>query len=308
MEKENGLHSDRVKIKEEQLDGLDNKPITVKPVIYPQTIDANIPRNYFLSLFVGARGSGKTYLFCKLLKLLEQKKIYLDGKVVPQRVILVCCTAQSDSNLIFKNLKHIDWENDVIEDYTDQKLLNKMDEIKEDLQHSKDYKLYKVAWKKFKKCKEIDELSDDELKLLYKYDFIKFSEFPKPRYPDSFIVTIVIDDMVGTNIFKNGRSVLTNLCIRNRHIHKCNIIISCQHLMMIPKTIRLNANLIALFKFANKQAVLEDVYPTVSAYVTEKQFEELYNYATSEPHSALIVDATKSKIEFKKNLDKLLSF
>ena len=38
-------------------------------------------------------------------------------------------------------------------------------------------------------------------------------------------------------------------------------------MMMIPKTIRLNANLIALFKFANKNTILDDIYPTMSAYI-----------------------------------------
>ena len=92
--------------------------------------------------------------------------------------------------------------------------------------------------------------------------------------------------MLGTNIFKNGKSAFTNLCIRNRHIVPCNIIIATQSVTMIPKTKRLNANLIVLFKFANKKNVLEDLYSIVSAYVTENEFDEVYEYATSEPHDA----------------------
>ena len=52
-----------------------------------------------------------------------------------------------------------------------------MSELKSDLDHTKDYKLYKEAWKHFIDCKNIDELDDDELKLLYSYDFIPFKEF-----------------------------------------------------------------------------------------------------------------------------------
>ncbi len=44
---------------------------------------------------------------------------------------------------------------------------------------------------------------------------------------------------------------------------------------MVPKTIRLNANLIALFKFANKQQVILDIHPVVSAYVTPEKLMEL---------------------------------
>ena len=113
--------------------------------------------------------------------------------------------------------------------------------------------------------------------------------------------------MLGTNIFKNGCSVFTNLCIRNHHVTPSNIIISTQAMMMIPKTIRLNANLIVMFKFANKQSILDDIYPTISSYITEDQFKELYDYATQDPHSALVIDHTNNKIQFKKNFDKLLT-
>jgi late competence protein required for DNA uptake (superfamily II DNA/RNA helicase) len=61
-----------------------------------------------------------------------------------------------------------------------------------------------------------------------------------------------------------------------------------------------------MFKFANKQAVINDIYPVVSAYVTEDQLMELYEHATSEPHSALVIDGTHSKIVFKKNFDRVL--
>ena len=81
--------------------------------------------------------------------------------------------------------------------------------------------------------------------------------------------------MLGTDIFKMGRSTFTNLCIRNRHIIPGNIIIAIQSIMSVPKTIRLNANLIALFEFANKNTILDDIYPTMSAFITEEQFNEM---------------------------------
>ncbi len=101
--------------------------------------------------------------------------------------------------------------------------------------------------------------------------------------------------MIGTNIFKNGRSLFTNSCIRNRHTTPSNIIISTQSMMMILKTIRLNAILIAWFKFANKNIILDDIYPTMSAFIPEQQFKDLYDYATTENHDALVIDATKGK-------------
>ena len=141
-----------------------------------------------------------------------------------------------------------------------------------------------------------------------KYDFEDFEDIPAPKFPDGFLLHFVIDDMIGSNILKNGRSAFTNLVIRNRHVIPGNIIIVTQSIMQIPKTIRLNSNLIVMFKFANKKSVMEDIHPVVSAYVTEEKLLELYEYATKEAHDALVIDGTSSKIVFKKNFDKLLEF
>ncbi len=66
-----------------------------------------ISTRWFLGIFCGSRGSGKIYLFTKFLKTLEEKKAYLGDKLVPQRIILISSTANSDSNIIFKSLKKI---------------------------------------------------------------------------------------------------------------------------------------------------------------------------------------------------------
>ena len=117
-------------IVEEKLDGWNNNLIKTDEVIYPQSKDDKAPKNYFLGIFCGSRGSGKSFLFTKLLKTLEEKKVYLNDKVVPQRIVLISSTANSDSNKIFKTLKNLDWDNDVIQDYNDDLLLLKMDELK----------------------------------------------------------------------------------------------------------------------------------------------------------------------------------
>ena len=289
--------------------GWDNKLLKGGDVIYPQCDDCNAPNNYFLSIFAGARGSGKSFLATKLLKTLEKKGIYEKGKKIPMRTILLSTTAHSDSNKILKNLKSIDWDTDVIEEHNDEVLKDKIEELKEDLENANDYKKYREVWIKFKKINDVDELTEEEMILLNKYNFIPLKELPKPKYPEGFITTLFVDDMVGTNLFKNGRSYFTNLCIRHRHSPApINIIITTQSIMMVSKTIRINANLIALFKFANKKIILNDLYPNISSYITEQEFEDIYNYATKDPHNALIIDTTKGKLILKQNFDKLLSF
>ncbi len=294
-------------ITEKPIDGWDNQLLRGGNVIYPQTLDDNAPNNYFLSIFAGARGSGKSYLATKLLKTLEKKGIYDNGRKIPMRTILISTTAKSDSNKILQNLKSINWENDVIEEYSDEILIDKIEEIKEDLETAKEYKEYKEVWKRFKIIDDVDDLTMGEMNLLNKYNFIPFKELPKPKFPDGFITNLFVDDMVGTGLLKNGRSFFLNLCIRHRHSPSpMNIIITAQSIMMIPKTIRINANLIALFKFANKKIILSDLYPIVSSYITEEQFEDVYNYATEEAHNALIIDTTKGKLILKQNFNKTL--
>lgn len=294
-------------ITETLIEGWDNQLLRGGNVIYPQTLDENAPNNYFLSIFAGSRGSGKSYLATKLLKTLEKKGIYDNGRKIPMRTILISTTAKSDSNKILQNLKSIDWENDVIEEYSDEILIDKIEEIKEDLETAKEYKEYKEVWKRFKIIDDVDDLTMGEMNLLNKYNFIPFKELPKPKFPDGFITNLFVDDMVGTGLLKNGRSFFLNLCIRHRHSPSpMNIIITAQSIMMIPKTIRINANLIALFKFANKKIILSDLYPIVSSYITEEQFEDVYNYATEEPHNALIIDTTKGKLILKQNFNKTL--
>jgi hypothetical protein len=294
-------------ISEISIPNWNNKVVSHSKVKYPQCHDEGSPKNYFVALFVGARGSGKSFLLSRLLKTLEEKKCYLHDKEIPQRIVLISPTAHSDSNRIFKSLKNLDWDEDVILEYSDDILKEKMEEVKLELEQSKEYKEYKRVWEKFKKEK-VDKLTEEECELLYKYDFVSFKELKPPKYPEGFLLHWIIDDMLGTNIFKNSKSAFTNLVIRNRHIIPGNVIIATQSIMTVPKTIRLNANLIAMFKFANKQAVINDIYPVVSAYVTEEKLMELYEYATSEPHSALVIDGTRDKIVFKRNFDKLLEY
>ena len=59
-------------------------------------------------------------------------------------------------------------------------------------------------------------MNPKEIVKLYEYDFILPSELEqKIKYPNGFVLHLIIDDMLGTNIFKNGKSAFTNLCIRN---------------------------------------------------------------------------------------------
>jgi hypothetical protein len=281
--------------------------LNVKNVKYPQTRDPNSPQNFFCAAFAGSRGSGKTYLSCKLIKSLHDKKVYDGDRVVPQRVILISPSAHSPSNNVFKTL-NIDWENDVYEEYSDKILDEIVAVLVKDQEEAKKNKQYVKAYIRFQNVSNIDDLAVDDLMLLYNHDFTPPDEIPKPTWPDSFYTIIILDDVLGTSALRQGRSRLTYYMLKNRHTAGgINFIVNIQNLMSVPKSIRINLNFLAIFRFANKEVVLNDLAPLISATTTLDEFDKLYTHATkNNQHDALIIDLTKSKVQFKRNLDTLL--
>ncbi len=58
-------------IEEIKLTGFDNKPIKTIKKPPPRSINENLPPRYFTSIFIGSKGSGKTYSLIKLLKIMK---------------------------------------------------------------------------------------------------------------------------------------------------------------------------------------------------------------------------------------------
>ena len=119
-------------IQEIKLNGLNNEPVKTNKKTPPMSINKDLPPCYFTSIFIGSKGSGKTYSVVKLLKNYEKYPIYdADGNKLTMRVIVFCPTINSSANPIYESLKHLD-ENDIILDYSDDKLLDKLHEIEEE--------------------------------------------------------------------------------------------------------------------------------------------------------------------------------
>ena len=87
-------------IQEIKLTGLDYKPIkTKKPP--PRSKNETLPPCYFTSIFIGSKGSGKTYSLIKLLKNYEKYPICdNDNNKMDIRVIVFCPTIMSSANPI----------------------------------------------------------------------------------------------------------------------------------------------------------------------------------------------------------------
>jgi hypothetical protein len=279
-------------IQEYQIQGLNNDPLKVKKPNIPQSNNKDLPRFFFNMLLVAQKHSGKTFLLSKLIKNYQQTKILdNEGNEHPIRVVLFAPTAFSTSNTIYEKLK-ID-ENDIHLDYSDMALSLVLDQIKEENDEIKEYKEKMKLIEKFKKVKDIDELSEDEILTLHMFKFDKMN-IQKPKHEQERINIIIFDDIIGTNngAFRRSGSVLQNLIIKNRH-HWANVIITTQYIRSITPIIRENIDVWALFPSQNKKAIIEKVYELVSGLVTEEHFIELFDYATAKQYSALVIDNHK---------------
>lgn len=295
-------------IKEISISGLNNEPIKVKKPNIPQSDNKDLPRFFFNMLLVAQKHSGKTFLIAKLIKNYQKTKILdNEGNLHKIRVILFAPTAFSESNKIYETL-NVD-PNDIYVNYSDDQLLNVLEEIKQENEQIKEYKKKLELFEKFKKVKDIHELTEDELLELHMFKFNK-NHIEKPKYEYERINFLIFDDIIGTNngAFRKSGSVLQNLIIKNRH-HFTNVILTTQYIKSINPIIRENIDIWCLYKSQNKKTLIDKVYELVSGVVSEEHFIELFEHATNKPYSALVIDnhkETPKENKFKINWNTII--
>jgi len=287
-------------ITEKEVGNLKDIRLQYKKSKYPIPLDGDLPKMYFVGLFVGSRGTGKTYAAVQLLKKYERIGIRSadSDKKLPQRILLFSPTVEA--NPVFTCLKNLDEEEDIHTRYSDKKLIDAISDIKRELKATKKYPEDLKLWRKFTRSKDVDRFSVEEI---FRLEMMDFSPPIQPKYPDGVVNFMVLDDLIGTEAFKAiGKSALTNLCLKNRHLG-INILIMAQNLKAIPKSIRINTSLFVIFRFASKK-VVEDLSEEVSNVFTLAEFERVYNHATGEGgHNCLVMDFTDpgSSARFFKN-------
>jgi len=274
-------------ITEINLKQLDNLPIKINKKKPPQSENKDLPPLFFTSLFIGAKGSGKTYSLVKLLKFYEASDIIDDeGNKRQMRIILFCPTADSIANPIYRTLRNLADE-DVYTHYTDEILAEKLEEINDEYETIKAYNDYVKTYQKY--IKDYSKLTDDDLEILHHHNFKKPSELEKPPFRHPRIIFMVFDDLIGDPqaFKKNKGNILNKLVITHRHL-QANLLFTTQYLRSINPIIRSNTDIFVIFKFASKKQIIEKIYPELSGLITENAFLELYDYATADPNSALI--------------------
>ena len=249
---------------------------------------AHVFNPYWVAAYVGGRGSGKTFGCARMLYQYQTHGL-IDpdtGKPCCQRIVLI--SPSFDSNPVWTGLKHLD-PADIHETYSEETLQAVLDDIKAEKADTDAYIAKLELFRKMKRVKHEDDLTPEMADLLEETDG-DVRNVRKPKYAARCVVFLILDDLVGSGCYSNqSRNLLTNVTLKNRHLG-INVAFLVQNMKAVPKSLRNNISLWMLFQFANRKAVLDDLYVEVSRLVTEQQFTALYAHATADDHGFLTVD------------------
>lgn len=289
---------------EKSVKGIDNKAIIVKKKDVPQSTNKALPNLFNTQLYIGSKGTGKTYKLVQLLKMYEKLPIKdKTGQEYEMRTIAICPTAYSGANEIYKTLTSLKQE-DIHLEYTDELLISILDDIKAKIDEFDEYLIYKELYKKFLKIKSLEQLTTEELEILEGNDYKSPDEVYQGIKP--IITFIIFDDLIGMGAFNNkAKSVISNLTIKHRHL-RVNLIFTTQSFKKIPPVIRTNIDIYVIFKSSSYNEILNKIYEDISGYLTLDNFIELYEYATEEKNDALIIvnnSLDKKGLAYYKNWD-----
>lgn len=290
-------------IVEKLVDNINDKPIIIKKKNVPQSTNKSLPLLFNTQLYVGSKGTGKSYKLTQLLKFYEESKIKdEDGVEYEMRTILVCPTASSGANEVYKILKSLNQEEDIHLEYSDELILEILDDIKAKQAQYDEYINYKKAYDKFRRSKSVERLETEELEILETHDFMSPQECFGDIMPK--ITWIIFDDLIGMGAFnKKAKSVLSNLTIKHRHL-KTNLIFTTQSFKQIPPVIRTNIDIYCVFKNSSYNELLNKIYEDISGVLTMEEFIELYTHATDEKNDCLTIvnnSMDKRGVRFYKN-------
>jgi len=287
---------------EQKVTGIDDNPINVKKKDVPQSTNKALPSFFNTQLYIGSKGTGKTYKLVQLLRLYEDSPIKdKSGQTYDMRIILIAPTAYSGANEVYKSLNSLD-PIDIHLEYTDDLLLSIIDDIKTKNDEFDEYLVYQNLYKKFLKIKSLEQLTTEEFEILEGHDY----QTPEEAYGEikPIVTWIIFDDLIGMGAFNNkAKSVISNLTIKHRHL-RVNLAFTTQSFKKIPPVVRTNIDIYVIFKSSSYNEVLNKIFEDISGYLTLDNFIELYEYATDAKNDALIIinnSLDKKGISYFKN-------
>ena len=137
-------------IEEIDIPYLDNKLPKYKPNLYPEPNKKHIPKCYYIMIANGNRDQGKTIKTVQMVKMMENFGYHNPVTKEPIEIKSYLFSPTANSNPCFTALDSLDEEN-IINEYTDEKLLDIIDQIKEERKQVKAYQDYVEVYKKYEK-------------------------------------------------------------------------------------------------------------------------------------------------------------
>lgn len=288
--------------KVKKLHGLENKDLKVKQA-EPRAVPPDMPRLHFLAAIIGSRGSGKTNAFINLVKMYADTNSF-------DKVLLFCPTFHNDPKyqLLEPNEHDPDSYRFRVEtSYSDMALKEFLDEQRRDINEYKQYLRKKELLEKFYKWrKPIASFPAEELMELAACNF----ELPETEWKHGMPTALIIfDDLAGNKeLYRaDSKGAANNFFILHRHL-LCSVIFLCQtYKNGVPRQIRNNLSLLMLFSNKSKE-MKKEIAAEMSAWVSEEEFTDLWDFCTSESYGFLMVDwDTKDPTRrFRKNFDTLI--
>jgi hypothetical protein len=253
-----------------------------------------------LSCILGGRGSGKTTVLIKLLRMYVQSRSY-------DKIFWISPTGRRESKVqdFITDAEKAGITVELWDDYSDMEFTKAMDWMRKEIDEYKRYMHHVEVWKRFTKTQDPKKLSTEDLMALEEMGFQAPTTTYKHGYP-SF--GVVMDDMAGrkTVFTQHAKGVFSNFAILHRHL-SCSVFILMQvHSGGIPRQLRANLSLWILF--GCKSATLKKlVAEEVSFKIEPDLLERIWNYCTRDgPHSFLMLDYDEPDANkmFRKGFDK----
>lgn len=257
---------------------------------------------HHLCACIGGTGSGKTTKILEFLNWYDKAKTF-------DRLIIFSPTADKD----LKMKSYINADHNFIvtyyEQYTDTIMRDEVEKFEADIEEWRLFQRQKEAYDKYLKCKDVNDLSLDDLEYLYQIDFEKPKwKYGKEQYP---CFAMLIDDHVGKRgVFgANCSGYLSQVCVMHRHISLSIYLLSQVFTNFIPKQFRGGViNLWILFDTKSRKHK-EDIAEQVANKVEQDTFMKVWDFATkNNKHDCLVVDYKAPSVDFmfRKGFDKLI--
>ena len=270
----------------------------------PNNIPPYMLRNYpksgfplhFRMAIIGGVGRGKTTVLLKLLNWYDKAKSF-------DRCIFFSPTLagekKGDDFLAAKH--HFEVTHHAA--YSDETMREEADAMKSRIEEWKQWEKKKRVWEKFQRCGDVEDLTLDDLLLLELMGWKK----PQNEFPNGTPChVLILDDLVGAKgVFSaNCRGFLTEFILRSRH-YSCSVIILSQVFRnFLPAQLR-QGSFDKWVLFGTKSHHKMNIAEEVSDRVDQDTFLKIWDFATEDEHSCLVVDYTapSAKDMFRKGLE-----